>query len=641
MSALFSSLLVPGMLALLALAPLIVLMYLLKLKRRPLRVPSTLLWRRSVQDLVANAPFQKLRNNLLLWLQLLILLLLVFALARPVMKLAGMNGETIIVLLDQSASMQTREDDGQTRFEKAKKLALQAVDAMNSGSDLLGALSKRDEMMIVGFSNATVPLQPMTRDKGALRAAIEAAKPADTATDLTDAGYILQERTTKKVEGALEPNPDARVILISDGRVGPSVSSLSDIVNLDFSAVGKTQDNVGFTAIDVRESFSGNFEYQLFATLFNSNEEAKTVYVELEVAGDVLDLKKVEIPPRASSAVVFTIGETVSGLATVKLTDHVDAFPADDLARAMVSPPADLKVLIVSRGNSFLQGVFEIDPRVSVSLVRPTEYVPSQNYDITVFDNCTAPEIPFGNFLFVNALPPADTGYSEAGDRVEKPVVIDWNRVHPITRYANFQRVLIQDAMKIAPPPAALPLIEATETDLLSMLETDTRRIVIIGFDLKASYWPVDVSFPIFFANLIDYWSRTGRGINRPAYATGETVPIVPPLDAKTAVVTTPTGAKINYPLEGQTTIYLTESRQAGVYTLAIDQGTPRTIPVNLASAMESDIKPVDELSIGGRKITASKEGIRTRQELWPWLALAALLVLMIEWIIYCRRTFM
>jgi hypothetical protein len=643
MTSFFSSFIIPGMLGLFALAPVIVLMYLLKLKRRPVKVPSTLLWRRSVQDLVANAPFQKLRNNLLLWLQLLILLLLVLALARPIFKLTGLGGETIIVLIDQSASMQTKEDDGETRFEKARKLALESVEDMSAGNSMLGALSKRDEMMVIGFGNTTLPLQPMTRDKAALRSAINAARPTDTETNLSDAGYILQERTMRRIEGAVEPNPNARVVLISDGGLGSTVSSLNDIVNLDYTSVGSTEDNIGFTGIDVRESFAGNFEYQLFSTLYNAAEEPKSVFVELDVNGEVLDLKKADLPARGGAPVVFTIGETVTGVATLRLSDHEDAFPLDDVARANIAPPTELKVLLVSRGNSFLQGAFEVDPRISISTIRPNEYTPRPDFDITIFDSCTTKaQLPAGNYLFVNAIPPEDVGYTAAEERVARPEIIDWNRVHPITRYANFQRVLIQDAYKLQPPKGAMSLLEATDTDLISLLESESRRFVVIGFDIKESYWPVDVSFPIFFSNLIDYWSRTGRGINKPAYATGETIPLVPPREAKTAVVTSPAGTKVNYNLEGQSTFYVTDTQVAGVYTVDFDKGgVQRQIPVNLMSGLESNIRVADELTVGGRKVTASKGEVRTRQEIWPWIALGALAILMLEWYLYCRRTFM
>ena len=93
--------------------PALLALYFLKLRRQPRVVPSTLLWRKAVEDLEVNAPFQKLRNSLLLWLQLLLLLLLVVAIARPASDAPAPTGDRVVILIDRSASMAV-EEDGRT-----------------------------------------------------------------------------------------------------------------------------------------------------------------------------------------------------------------------------------------------------------------------------------------------------------------------------------------------------------------------------------------------------------------------------------------------------------------------------------------------------------------------------------------------
>src|SRR6187399_60973 len=106
----------------------IVLLYMLRLRRREVVVSSTFLWQQIVRDSEANTPWQRLRRNLLLLLQLLILALLVLALARPFVTVPAVSAGQIVVLLDASASMNASDSVDGTRFDEAKRRALEIVE---------------------------------------------------------------------------------------------------------------------------------------------------------------------------------------------------------------------------------------------------------------------------------------------------------------------------------------------------------------------------------------------------------------------------------------------------------------------------------------------------------------------------------
>src|SRR5712672_1238576 len=127
---------------LLAVPPAIVALYFLKLRRQPLEVPSTYLWHKSIEDLHVNSLWQRIRQSLLLYLQLLLVLLLIFAVLRPGWQGGQLSGGRYILLIDNSASMNAT-DVAPSRLAEAKKQALNMIDEMHSG----------DQAMVISFSD--------------------------------------------------------------------------------------------------------------------------------------------------------------------------------------------------------------------------------------------------------------------------------------------------------------------------------------------------------------------------------------------------------------------------------------------------------------------------------------------------------
>src|SRR5260221_11955685 len=125
----FSSPLMLGMLV--PICGLIVVMYILKLRRKDVVVASTFLWRQVIRDVQANAPFQKLRKNLLLFLQLLAAALLALAITRPFWRSKGVGGRSVVIVVDTSASM-SATDVKPNRLELAKRKALDIANGMKA-----------------------------------------------------------------------------------------------------------------------------------------------------------------------------------------------------------------------------------------------------------------------------------------------------------------------------------------------------------------------------------------------------------------------------------------------------------------------------------------------------------------------------
>ena len=113
--------------------PALLILYFLKLRRREMPIPSTLLWKKAIQDLQVNAPFQRLRRNLLLFLQMALLMLLILALSRPVTFFTPGAGKNTVIIIDRSASMNASDVNGKPRLDEAKRRAKDLVETLGRG----------------------------------------------------------------------------------------------------------------------------------------------------------------------------------------------------------------------------------------------------------------------------------------------------------------------------------------------------------------------------------------------------------------------------------------------------------------------------------------------------------------------------
>jgi len=595
--------------------PVVVVFYMLKRRRTVRLVSSTILWQKFLAETQANAPFQKLRNNWLLLLQLLMLAMAVFALSRPYFAATTQEPGLVVVILDGSASMQAR-DESPNRFEAARKEALKLVDG----------LKDTDQMMVLLSAGNTVVRQSPSAEKTTLRRVIEECQPGDTPTRVEEA-FKLAETLAKN-------RANVEVHLFSDGAI-PTADNLASIkLPVVFHQFGKRANNAGITAMDVRPHPEDPAQRIVFASIYNASSNAVSVSAELRFNGQFMDTKVLSLPARDVASTVFAVEQKQNGVYTLKLKND-DDLATDNEASIISNLPRPVKVLLVSGGNRFLDKALRAVPNVELSTASQLTSG-GKGYDIAVLDAVTPLSNPEVNTLAMNV---ATTNWFESWRMVEGPVIVDWNANHPLMRFVTWDNVQVAQTLGVKAPPWGLVLVEAQQTPLVVAGEKGRQRLVWIGFDSLQSTWPLRVSFPIFMANAMEWLNPQQSDVSQLTMQAG--TPFRQPLFAShdIATITLPKGDKKEVKLgEKAKELIWSETSKVGVYKANF--GTNETsFTVNLMDPAESDITPKAQVPVGAQGATAGAISKRANLEYWRWFVMAALAVLMFEWWYYHRRT--
>lgn len=609
------SFLAPLAFALLALIPVIIALYLLKLRREERTVSSTFLWQRMVRDVEANAPWQKLRRNILLLLQLLLLIALIFALARPYVLTTGIAGRNLILIVDRSASMAATDANG-TRLEAAKAEALRLIDQLPDGG--------RATIIAIG-GQMEVPVSAST-DRRELRRAIEGLTIRNGGgSDLTQALGLA---------GALAAREfDSEVAIISDGQVTlPEQATLP--VPVRFFPIGSRGDNVAISALVLQPGPGGQM---LFAQATNYGAAPTQRRMVIELDGAIFNAYDLTLNPGEERSIVAEVPATVRQ--AVARLDGADALPLDDRAWA-VSPGADrATVRLVSDGNRFLETAFGLLPGVQVTTVPTTTTTFTDTVALTVLDGVTPDPLPPGNLLFVGPLRSTEL-FSVTGE-LEFPVLRPATGNEPLLRNVAVSEVNVLRAAQIPKPVWARTIIDSDGGPILLAGEQGGRRVAVLGFALYNSDLPLQVAFPVLIANLVGYLAP-GQGGEAVQHAPGEPLLIPTPPDATAVRVTDPAGRTTTLTPQNNQVIYA-DTDTLGVYAMTIErqgaEALQRAVAINLFNAAESRVEPRQQLPLfqaGGRVVSTTEERA-ARSELWRWLAWIALIVLIIEWLVYQR----
>lgn len=675
---------------------LLILLYFLKLKRKPLQVPSTFLWKKSIEDLHVNSLFQWLRENVLLLLQLLTLLALIHAVMAFQLHGKASEGQHYIIMIDNSASM-SATDVTPSRLHEAKRLASQEIDSHGDN----------DVGMVIVFNSSAEILQSYTADMGLLRAAVEKIEPTEQLTRVDEALSLADSlanphQTTDDVavrpEG-VEPGKERTYVpaegipttlhIFTDGRF-PDVPEFA-LGNLQarYHSVGSEKaENVGIVACSATRSPKDPNAVQVLVGVRNFLPREASVGVRLEVRinGELQKIYEepadgpLVLAPRVAGGdpagkdapgegfVTFQVSnldDRAGAILRASLIDNRDHFALDDEAWLVVGVVRKARILVVGPSNPALHAYFDQPSAAklaTVAYLAPDDLKDDNKYrkparegayDLIIFDRCapaTEAELPLANTFFIDSVPPP---WERAEMKpLQNPDIKGRLKDHPLLRYlSSVHTIGLTEAFRFdlkdpRVPPRTPRLIETDrETAVLFTLARQSFTDLVMTFPILnnegkwTTTWPLHLGFPLFMTNVVTVLGNVEDGVDEEVSRPGDAKVLRPDRPLRAIEVDGPDGSSETLTRTRRTNFVYGPLPRVGIYQVKWDGQVQRSFAVNLLDSAESDLMPRPSIDIGDERIAAG-ETRNTPRDVWKWVALAALLLLLLEWYIYNRRVY-
>lgn len=607
----------------------IILLYMLRLRRREVVISSTFLWRQVMQDTEANTPWQKLKRNLLLLLQLIILALLVLTLARPFITVPTVSAGKTVLLLDASASMNATDlPGGESRFEAAQREAV----------GIINTLSADQQVTVIRVSDVAEPLISDSTDRARVRQAIQDARPGTARADWNAALNLA-------AAGAADAEAFT-IVVIGDGGLGQTQGLPGVAGEFRYVPVGASGDNVAITALATR-ALPGE-PPQLYAEVTNYGASDVEIVFSLRVEGDLITSERYVIPAESSLPIVAASGldadfEALEAGITLSVNSGGADYLADDnLAYAVSTRANERRALLFTPGNLYLEQILRSLPGLSAFRGNLETGLPEQAYDLYVFDSTLPDQLPQGDLLLIN--PPRSTPYFTLGAENTTTTNPRADPEDSRTAFVDLSTLSLLRFREISGAGWAQVLAEVDGGAILWGGEIDGRQVVVLPFDLRESNLPLLIAWPVLMSNLVEWFTPQAALTDSDSLSVGGALSLRPPVEAETVRVTLPDGQTRTVEVRpGQPTLF-TETTQTGIYRLEAFTGSEviqqQPITVNLFSPLESRILPIAQgnLQIGQTTVAAPEGETLGQRELWPVVAVLALLMLLIEWWVYHRR---
>ncbi|MEP9406245.1 BatA and WFA domain-containing protein [Peribacillus frigoritolerans] len=568
----------------------VILFYFFRRQYETTTISSNLLWEQVLNEWQASPWLHKLQYNLLFWLQILVLLLLMFSLVRPFWFQKGIPGDHLILIVDTSATMSAK--DGElTRFEKAKQEVMEMLNEVDN-----------QEVTIIEAGQ-----KPIIRANHETNHAV--LKKQTASLELTYDHENIDKAL--KLADSLSNGKETVIHLFSDRVVKDDLSGLSEDIPIDVHNFSSQNDNLSllsFGTANRKEGITG------VAVVENQTKKDKTLEFQVTNGKEVLFTKKLSVKSNSEKTVdIPVLKEKPYYMASINVNDN---YSADNEMTAIQSAIYD-KVYAVGDVNAFLINALET---IGLDVIQLEDKEKVRKDGVVIAQGMELEELGSNPLLFVNE---AKKGKQKL---TEKFLGTD----DSLMKYVQTEKIYIEST---SPPinKQWTNVLVSGDSPLIQKGTYQGQPIIALNFSVADSDWPLQPGFPIFLYNSFQWLTQQTNFLGY--FQPGEEKWLNLGKDTQKLAIFSESGNNL-YSVDLQKEGFKAPSMPGTYEAVSGDQVFYFSV---LLDEREKRIIPSSSFSIN-KKSTDMKEVSNNRQDyLWYWLACAALLLLMFEWEVYRR----
>lgn len=495
------------------------MLYLFRRRSKKVNVSTLVFFKTLAREHQESAWLRRLKKLLSFVLTILVLLFAVFVLSRIVAPSNDADQyRSIVVLLDRSASMAVKDENGETRLDAGKRML----------KERLNLVPEEISVSLVAYDIRPEVLQPSTTKRRELISRLDgvAIRPIPDRADLA-------QETAELLAGLAPPTS---VWHVSDKPLNAAAFDDPNVSIRELNLALDSVSNAGITAFEIRPVPLEYARYDAYVqvALNAAAPEPDEVRLNVSVGGIPTQFRKIDLKPGEKRGVTFRINGSRDQILKMELKSKGDEFTLDNVIAVPLPNPKPVLAAWIRPDDTedpyTRFALSSIQESGSFELLKggPDSWPLSEEVDAVIFDGWL-PQVWPEDIPVIVINPPGSLGPVFAR-RLDAAIPYDQVRVgneeHPVLFRISSSRLALTQTSLLQASGSLEPLWFAGKDPILAAGEVDGQRLVIMGFSPGLSErLPLTASFPLLMGNAL-FWAvdrqNTGHKLGARFLSTGE-----------------------------------------------------------------------------------------------------------------------